>query len=120
MYNVDNSEQIQNLDVKKEERVQYLDYLRVISAFAVIVIHDVSIELAEINVFSIDWALLNIFSGIARWAVPVFVMISGTLFLGREIPISKIYSKYVLRLVTAFVFWGVIYGFASRGVLEVF
>ena len=48
-----------------------------------------------------------------RWAVPVFVMISGALFLGRELPLRKIYGKYIFRIFTAFLFWSFFYAIAE-------
>ena len=56
-----------------------------------------------------DWFVFNFYDSIVRWGVPVFVMISGALFLKKEVPIKKIYSKYVLRMFVAFVSWSFIY-----------
>ena len=50
-----------------------------------------------------------LYDGATRFAVPVFVMISGAVFLGRDIDTKKIYTKYILRIVTAFIFWSFIY-----------
>ena len=44
-----------------------------------------------------------------QWGVPVFVMISGALFLGREQTLQKLFKKNILRIATAFVFWSVLY-----------
>lgn len=44
-----------------------------------------------------------------QWGVPVFVMISGALFLGREQTLQKLFRKNILRIATAFVFWSVLY-----------
>ena len=50
-----------------------------------------------------------VYTALVRWPVPVFVMMSGALFLSKDIPIKKIYSKYVFRIFTAFLFWTCIY-----------
>ena len=52
---------------------------------------------------------MNFWDSIVRWTVSVFVMISGALFLSRDIPIKKIYTKYILRIFMAFVFWSFFY-----------
>ena len=46
-----------------------------------------------------------------RWAVPVFVMISGALFLPseRKVPLGRLYGKTILRVGTCFVFWSAFY-----------
>lgn len=92
------------------DRIAYLDYLRVLATFAVMILH-VSAENWNItNVDGYEWNVSNIYNSITRCCVPVFVMISGALFLKRNINIKKIYSKYVLRMVCSFLFWGGIYG----------
>lgn len=45
----------------------------------------------------------------SRWTVPVFVMISGALFLSKESNIKKLYTKNIFRIVTAFLVWAIIY-----------
>ena len=64
------------------------------------------------DVRSFDWQILNLYDGgLVRWAVPVFVMISGALFLNpdKNIPVKKLYTKYILRIITVFLFWSFIY-----------
>lgn len=60
------------------------------------------------------WAHLSggggiLYNALSRWGVPIFVMISGSLFIGREIPIKKLYGKYILRIVVAYLFWSTVY-----------
>lgn len=82
-----------------------------IAAFAVILSHtpDYHWLLKGADIFSFDWHVYLVYSALVRWPVPVFVMMSGALFLSRDIPIRKIYSKYVFRIFTAFLFWTCIY-----------
>ena len=61
------------------------------------------------DVISFEWNVFNFYDSIVRWAVPVFVMISGALFLSREYSIKKIYGKNILRILVAFVFWSLFY-----------
>lgn len=93
------------------ERVVYFDYLRVLSTFAVIVIHLCSQEWYYVDVNGISWQVLNFYMGCVRWAVPIFAMISGALFLGRNVPLKTIFSKYIFRLFTAYIFWNLLYAF---------
>lgn len=90
-------------------RIAYLDYLRVFAAFGVIMIH-VSAQMWYVtDVRTANWQIFNVFDSCVRWSVPVFVMISGAVFLGRERDIKTIFSKNILRLATAFFFWGLVY-----------
>ena len=61
--------------------------------------------------FNFDWNVQNIYDSAVRWCVPVFVMISGALFLNpkKQISIKKIYTKNIVRIITAFFIWSTIY-----------
>ena len=69
------------------------------------------------DVHSLEWQAMNFWHGsIVRWAVPVFVMVSGALFLSRDIPLKKLYTKYIRRIFTAFMFWSFVYACARYAV----
>lgn len=57
------------------------------------------------------WNKLNLLDSGLRWCVPVLVMLSGALFLNpdKEISIYSIYAKYIFRIVSAFLFWSILY-----------
>jgi surface polysaccharide O-acyltransferase-like enzyme len=93
------------------ERNAYIDLLRVISAFGVIVIHVAALKWYDTPVGTFNWQAINFYHTIIRWPVPVFVMISGIFALrplnentGFKSEIKKILYK-VLRLVLAIIFW---------------
>ena len=93
------------------ERKEYIDYLRVFATLAVIVLHVAAKHWYTTGVNSLDWQSFNAYDSIVRWGVSIFTMISGALFLRRDIPIKKIYFKYILRLFVAFIVWSAIYTF---------
>lgn len=86
-------------------RVIYFDVLRVLATFAVIVLHLSAQHWADTDVFSNAWLAFNLYGGIVRWSVPIFVMISGALFLGRDTDIHTILKKNVARIATVFLSW---------------
>ena len=92
-------------------RILYFDWLRVFAAFAVILIHVSVNRMLTEEIGSAAWWVCNCFDAVSRWAVPVFVMISGTLFLDplRKIDYHVLLKKNVLRLVVAFIFWSALY-----------
>ena len=94
-------------------RVIYLDLLRIVSMIAVVVLHTASARQIYVDVYSLAWNSFNIYNGIVRWAVPVFVMISGALFLNplREVTVKQILTKNLLRIVTVYIFWSVLNAF---------
>lgn len=76
------------------KRQTELDILRLLATLAVIAIHAVKISAPF---------------GIAPlvWSVPVFFLISGRFFLDpkREVTLTKLFRKSLLRIIAAFLFW---------------
>lgn len=104
------------MNVEMDKRIAYMDYLRVAATVAVITLHVAAQNWGNVDIHGSDWMIFNFYDSIVRWSVPVFVMISGALFLDKDvIPIKKIYSKYVLRMVVAYVVWSFIYYLLSGG-----
>jgi len=96
----------------KRKRVVYCDYLRVLAAIAVIMIHVAAQDLTGLTGRSPDWHILNVFNSVGRWCVAIFMMISGSLFLSRDVEIGKLYKKYILRLLCAYLVWSAFYALA--------
>ena len=91
-------------------RTLYFDILRILATFAVIFVHS-ACSLWDMDNFNFDWNMRNVYDSAGRWCVPIFVMISGALFLNPEkhISIKKLYSTNIVRIITAFLFWSTIY-----------
>ena len=91
-------------------RIWGLDVLRIISIAAVIMIHTTQ-YLIHIEVGTYDWMVLNFYDSLARWAVPVFVMISGVLFLNpaKPQPLKKLFCKNIPHIIAIILFWGLVY-----------
>lgn len=93
-----------------KERIITFDLLRIVAAFAVILLH-VS-ALYWYNCFpSTEWEIRNLYDTLTRWSVPVFVMISGALFLdsSKTISLKRLYKKNVVRIVVAYLLWSIFY-----------
>ena len=82
--------------------------MRVVGVLAVIGIHSCG-RIFFIDIHTFEWNATNFYNALVRWAVPVFVMISGALFLGRDIPLKRLYGKNILRIFIALYFWSFIY-----------
>lgn len=90
-------------------RIFELDLLRAISAFAVVWLH-VSSQYWYYTFPSSTWDISNIFDSMSRWSVPVFVLISGSLFLGKEeLSMKGLFKKNIFRLVVVYVVWSTLY-----------
>lgn len=104
-----------NTAARKHE--YYMDVARVLSMTAVIVIHFGAISWYDAPFSLYPWGVINALDIISRFCVPVFLMISGYLFLNPENPISvkKIYTRYLPRLLCAFFFWSFLYALITSG-----
>ena len=108
-------------DVKNTTgREYYLDIARVFSMISVILIHAGAISWYDAPFSMYPWGVMNIMDLMSRYCVPVFLMISGYIFLdpNKEIPIKKLYTKYIPRLVAAFIFWNFLYALITSGFLS--
>ena len=95
-------------------RIISFDVLRIIAAFAVVMLHITSQRL-DISFPTNEWNIRIVYDAFVRWCVPVFVMISGALFLnhGRTVSVKKLYKKNILHLIFIFIAWSFIYALHS-------
>ena len=85
---------------KKKNRIVWIDFLRVIGVFGVIFIHVVS---NTINTFGglnpLSHTIYCFIHYFSSFAVPLFVMISGMMFLGKtDITFKDVFKKYLLKI----------------------
>ncbi|MCI9530634.1 MAG: acyltransferase family protein [Lachnospiraceae bacterium] len=91
------------------ERTGYFDFLRVVATYAVIILHIAAQNWYKADVGSLEWKAFNAYDSIVRWGVPIFVMISGALFLNGQQALERIFKKNIFRIITAFCFWSCVY-----------
>ncbi|MCR5557218.1 MAG: acyltransferase family protein [Butyrivibrio sp.] len=103
----------------EKQREYYLDIAKVASMIAVITVHTGAISWYEGPFEGYPWGVLNVFDMLGRFSVPVFLMISGYLFLNpkRQVTSSDIFKKYIPRLLCAFFFWSFLYALITSGFL---
>lgn len=94
------------------KRLLHYDLLRIFACFSVIMLHSASQFWYELPLDSRNWLVANSYDALFRFGVPVFVMISGALFLPpeRKVGIKRLYTHNILRLATAYLFWTCLYG----------
>lgn len=98
-------------NTKKREHIVYADILRIAAAFSVVLLHVAGARVISEEIGGINFLWAVFYDCITRWSVPLFIMLSGMLFLKKEkkINIKTLYTKNIFRLFTAFVFWSYIY-----------
>jgi len=109
---------VENKRGGQEGRMVHLDLLRILAAFSVVMLHSAAQFWYTLPITSTDWKIANSYDAVFRFGVPIFVMISGALFLQGEgeVNLKKLYSHNILRLVILYLLWSVLYGlFDCRG-----
>jgi surface polysaccharide O-acyltransferase-like enzyme len=94
----------------KDHNIEWINNLRLISMFAVIVLHTASpLLFGYKNVSLNNWLSGDVYNALVRFAVPVFVMITGALLLHREYQLGAFLKKRIGRLILPFLFWSLVY-----------
>lgn len=83
--------------------------IRVIACFLVVLLHVASYGMEVKDPTTADWLIREAAVSLARCAAPVFFMLSGVLFLERELSIGQLYRKYIARIVVAWLLWSAFY-----------
>lgn len=95
----------------KTRKLHY-DILRVLAAFSVVMLHSAAQFWYDMDIRSTEWVIANSYDALFRFGVPVFVMISGAIFLDKEyrLDIKRLYKHNIFKLVVFYVIWSVAYG----------
>ncbi|KAG4095564.1 hypothetical protein H8356DRAFT_476953 [Neocallimastix lanati (nom. inval.)] len=117
---------LQNLVIEekpiKKGRKYWVDALRILASYMVVLVHCSSYAIYEVEIFTGPWYGLMFWDAMSRSCVPLFIMISGILFLdpNKEIPTSKLYKKYIYRIFKNLVFWNIFYGTVVKYLINPF
>ncbi len=99
--------------MKNNTTLLNVDFIRVVSIFAVVLLHVSAACVVEINdTTSNEWIIGNLFDSFVRWCVPVFIMLSGYLLLRKETlkeDTTLFYKKRVFRLGIPILVWSCIF-----------
>ncbi len=91
-------------------RIAWPEYLTIASMFTVVWVH-VTAGVIKNAPDSYVWWASNIAESVARWPVPIFVMLSGYFLLdpAKNYTIGSFYRKRVARVLIPIIFWSVFY-----------
>lgn len=88
------------------KNIQYLDSLRVLATIAVILIH-VATPVMNMN-FGRNtgfWSIGVVINNLVRFAVPLFLVLSGATLLTKQYSLVEFYKKRMSRVLIPFLFW---------------
>lgn len=93
-----------------KEKLIWLDIVRVISTFAVIILHVSAPILYKYGEISQDiWNTGNFYDGMVRFCVPAFFMLSGALLLSKDYELEHFLKKRFWRIIPPLIFWSLVY-----------
>lgn len=98
-----------------KNKTYYLKYdiIRIVAIFLVLLVHTAAYWVSySVGTFSADFVTGNIFLGLSRAGVPLFIMLSGALLLNenRKFDTVTFYKKSLLPIVYIFIGWLLVYG----------
>jgi surface polysaccharide O-acyltransferase-like enzyme len=94
----------------KPQHFDWISNLRVVALFSVVILHTASPLLFLFHKSPPqDWWAANVYNALVRFAVPVFVMVTGALLLHKDYDIATFFKKRVSRVVWPFLFWTLVY-----------
>ncbi len=92
--------------------MHYGDIIRILGTVVVVIGHVCDMELYNgSQLGTLNWHVLNVWDSFSRWAVPIYIMLSGSLLLDphrTEAP-SKFYHKRLMRIGVPLVFWSLFF-----------
>lgn len=101
-----------NTDTVLQEREIWLDVIKVISAFMICLIYTVGPAYQTLPIGSKGWDLVLFLNALPRFAVPVFMMVTGALALGKEVSFEKA-KKNILHGIVLLFAWNIFYIFLN-------
>ncbi|MGF1699805.1 acyltransferase [Photobacterium makurazakiensis] len=98
------------------DKVVFFDVLRCVAAVAVVVIHVLG-PYRELfgEISSSSWITATTFNSFSRWAVPIFIMITGALMLTDKRPFELKYyiQRRLGKVLLPFIVWSIFYAVLS-------
>lgn len=98
------------------KRIVYLDLLKIFACIGVVTIHVVMQNVNIVPIHGYNYNVINIISSMVRYAVPIFIMVSGVNLLNnnKDLTIHKIFSKYIVKMMICYIFWSIIYALCFK------
>ena len=109
------------MDNLVHKRNYSLDIARIIATLSVVMTHCCSYFLEKHPLFSNEFIIGNLFDSLSRIGVPLFIMISGSLFLDerKDITLKSVLFKNIKCIAIIIIIWSTIYSIAYNVILPI-
>jgi surface polysaccharide O-acyltransferase-like enzyme len=96
--------------INTQKHLPWANALRGLAIFFVVLLHTSAPLLADFEKkSSTRWWIGNVFDSLTRSCIPMFLMLSGTLLLGRDESLKHFFSRRVWKIVIPMLAWTMIY-----------
>lgn len=92
---------------ESSKRIFYFDVLRALAILFVVLSHVCKTFAKSFPIGSLKWLVSAGFADLAVMGVPIFLMISGALLLGRDYTLSDFMKRRFSRILIPFIFWAI-------------
>jgi surface polysaccharide O-acyltransferase-like enzyme len=106
----------------QQNKIIYIDFLRIFAAFAVVMLHTAAPLLLKMKQGNTPQFIEgNLIDSATRWCVPIFFMISGALLLNskRDFDLSYFLKKRFSKILIPFIAFSIIYFYINGHVMTV-
>ena len=93
--------------MNKSERIFYFDVLRVMAILGIIFCHASIIYVVK-DMGTLNFYFSAFYDCLRDFSVPIFVMLSGALLIGKRDSLTHFFKKRLSRILTPFIFWAII------------
>ena len=99
--------------METKNKTAYFEWLRLFAAGAVVLMHTAANRWLSISHTVPEWEVLTWWDSLVRWPVPIFIMITGALFLPRKTELKGMLTRYIPRMAVCFLLWSAVYNLYS-------
>lgn len=101
---------------KEIKRAWWIDIIRIIASLMVVIGHSASEGWYSFRPDTNIWGALNFYDTFGRPSIPLFIMISGYLFLNKKsISYKKLWKNHISHILIIYVVWVVFYALMFPG-----
>lgn len=93
----------------RKERFMYYDLIRITACFLVITNHTIWVFDSYNQIPLSTWMTSNTIFFICKMSVPLFIMLSGALLLGKEESYKDLFISKILKIIGIIIIWSLIY-----------
>ena len=100
--------------MKTKNKTAYFEWLRIFASAAVVLMHTAAAVLNQLSVDAAPWQIVTIYDALVRWPVPLFVMITGAIFLPRKTSLKTVLLRYIPRMILCYLIWAWLFARYAR------